>query len=1580
MPSETTSSLATAAFRLSTQQERGWLEHERGARQFAQCAIGIEGPLDLERLKTALQQAVAKYEILRTVLRRQTGVKLPFQVIQEDAAFHFEQEAGGKIEDHLRRERESLNAEDSSALRTLLISTSAERHTLVLTLPVACADYETLENLFREIAAGYGGEVGSVSDEVMQYADLVEWQNELLTSEETKTGRDFWRNGCRGVDFAALQSSALPLEKKEDASFRSSSFAVAIPGLSKSIENLASQRKTSQEIILLSAWTALLSRLTGIPDTTTGVEFHGRRYEELARALGPLARSLPIRMEISPETRFSDLLARASAASEEARNWQESFAWSQACEVESPFLPFAFDYHDSGGKEIQARVTFGLERVWVVSERFKLRLSVVRRGAELELEFEYDASRLDRSAVECIAGYYQNLLAAAMANPETRVSRLPLLSENDRREMLVEWNQTATEYPVEKCLHQLFEQQAARTPEREAVRCGEVAFTYRELNERANQLAHYLRGLGVGADRPVGLCLERSAETMVTVLAILKAGGAYVPLNPDNPPARLLQQLHGAAAVITEAKLSSQLPAFVGQECPTHTIVLDREQQLWAKESKENPKSNTTPENLVYVIYTSGSTGVPKGVAVRHRNLVNYADFIAKRLELEKYPEGLQFATVSTLGADLGNTCIYPSLISGGALHIIGYEMATDPRKFAEYVAKYPIDVLKIVPSHLQALVQSDDAAKLLPRKYLIFGGETLTPKLLEKIEALNLNCGILNHYGPTETTVGSLTLKLRGENQNKDQDNDYDWKHAQLASIPIGRPIQNTQVYILDANLEPVPVGVIGELYIAGAGVTAGYLGQAEKTAERFVKNPFATGSKSATGETMYRTGDLARYGADGNIEFLGRGDDQVKIRGFRIELGEIEAVLARHAGVKQAVVLARAAAAEKEAGKEKDEPGEKRLLAYVVAHRDAALGSSAGSSTAAEITGETLRAYLRQELPDYMVPQAVMVLAKLPLNANGKIDRQALPEPEQLTAAKTYAAPRTTTEKAIAEIWAEVLRRKPGQISVDDNFFDLGGHSLLATQVISRIRRTLNIELPLRTLFESPTVAALAQQAEKSAALNEPEIAPMVKVPRDKPLPLSFAQQRLWVLDRMEPDNPLYNIPRAVRLTGELNTKALVDSLNEIVRRHESQRTTFDADKDGEPIQVIAESFALNIPTVDLSTRPGAEREAAVREIAAKEAQTPFDLSKGPLLRATIVKLDSRDHVLLLTMHHIVSDAWSAAIFFQELGVLYTAFAAGKPSPLPELAVQYADYAAWQRKFLQGKALEDQISYWREHLIGAPPLLQLPADRPRPEVRKFEGTYEPIPVRNDVAEAVKAFCQQEGVTPFMALLAAFKALLFRYSGQEHIVLGTDIANRTTDETEKMIGFFINLLPLHTDLTGDPTFRELVARVREVALGAYAHQDIPFDKLVQDLQPERSSSHNPIVQALFVMQNIPPQTRELPGLEVTYFPTPITRSKFDVGVFMRENAKGMFQDWLYSTELFDRSTILRMASHFENLLGQALSHPETRLSALEMRNPEEIQQMEKEKTERKQSQRKKLIAVEPKAVPLGSASPKKEG
>ncbi len=1544
--------MATAAFRLSSQQERAWAEHELGIAQTAQAVIGIEGALDSARLKTALQSLVAKYEILRTVLRRQSGVKLPFQVIQEGAAFAFAQNTGN-VADWLRRERESLGGiEHGPTLRALLLSTSTERHTLILTIPAFCADAATLNNLFNEICVAYGGRSAD-SDEVMQYADLVEWQNELLASDESKPGRDFWRQACREIDFPAVASLSLPLENKSEAAFAHDSLTISFP--TTKIGPVAAQIKVTPASVLMAAWIALLGRLLGAAEVVAGCEFDGRRYEELASVLGPLARTLPLRIETRTERPFAELAQSVGAVTNEARNWQESFAWAQATDVEHPSLPLSFSYAELEGEaRVAGGVKFGLERVEVISERFKLRLHAEKRGAELTLNFDYDAARFERSAVERIAGYYQNLLQAALANPATPIAKLPLLSEAERRQLLVEWNQTAAAYPQDQCLHEFFERQAAANPDRIAVRTGAEALTYRELNERSNQLAHYLRKQGVGPDERVGLALERSPRMMVAVLAIMKAGGAYGPVNADNPAARTKQQLAGAKALLTETKFLGQMPEFAGT-----TIVLDRkdDEKLWAQEATSNPATNTTPENLAYLIYTSGSTGVPKGVAVRHRNLVNYADFIAKKLRLSEHRDGLQLATVSTLGADLGNTCIYPALISGGTLHVLPHEVATDPQQFADYAAKYPIDVLKIVPSHLSALLQSqpEEAQKILPRKYLITGGEALTPTLLDKIATVNYACEILNHYGPTETTVGSLTLELKS----------YDWKNAGLVTIPIGRPIQNTQVYVLDASLEPVPVGVTGELYIAGAGVTAGYLGQAEKTAERFVKNPFANQAGSefekTFGKTMYRTGDLARYGADGNIEFLGRGDDQVKIRGFRIELGEIEAVLGQHAAVKQAVVLARASAANSD---------DKRLLAYVVLHREAATNQNGHGA----VTSETLRQHLQQHVPDYMVPQ-VMLLQKLPLNANGKLDRQALPEPEQAAAQKVYVAPRTATEQAIAAIWAEVLRRDAAKIGADDNFFDLGGHSLLATQVVSRQRRALTIELPLRTLFESPTVAALAEQCDKFSASAQPEVPEMVRVPRNHPLPRSFAQHRLWVLDRIEPNNPLYNIPRATRLMGNLNVLAMINALNEMVRRHESQRTTFSAGADGQPVQMIAESLRLDVPVQDLSARP--DREDTAQQIATEEARTPFNLATGPLLRARLLRLGAAEHVLLLTMHHIVSDAWSSAIFFRELGELYTAFLEGKPSPLPELALQYADYAVWQRNYLQGKVLDAQLSYWREHLRGAPALLQLPSDRPRPEVRKFDGAYEQIPLAKDVAAGIKTFCANHGVTPFMTMLAAFNALLSRYSGEQHIVLGTDIANRTTAETERMIGFFINLLPVHTDLSGDPTFRELVLRVRESALGAYAHQDIPFDKLVEDLQPERSLSHNPIVQALFVMQNIPPQGREFAGLEFAPFPASVTRSKFDVGVFIRENAMGTFQDWLYSTELFERSTILRMPSHYENLLRHALTQPEVRLSGLEIYSPEEKHRMDQEQAERKQTQRKKLISAAPKAVNLGATEKK---
>ena len=1038
---------ATAAFWLSPQQKLIWkLDQEvfRAATRSA-CLISLTGPVDEARVRTALEKIVSRHEILRTVFRRQTGMKVPFQVVGEEPQVEWsETDLSGLPDSDRNRELERLwdaertrpaRFDEAAPLKAIFVKLAPESSALIVTVPRLCADEGSLEVLVRELGMIYSGAREALS-EPLRYVQFAQWQDDLLesTEEDANEARKFWSYWQAG----AFPAPELPGENREDGAF-----ALGLVRATLSPETAAAVLAQAEpQVFLLAAWESLLSRLAGQNVFPIGYSSANRGYEELENAIGCFGRTLPIVARIENDFRFADVLRQTAKAVSEAVRLEEYFS-PEAIGLDGGLVGYA--YHELGARQVFGDVAFTLERRQAIGGRFKLHLEVTRRDSGVELGFYYDGSRLGRAGVERIARYYQNLLSAAAADQEIPVARLPLLADNERRELLIGWNQTAADYPGTYCLHQLFDEQAARTPQRLAVRCGEQALSYRELNERANQLAHYLRQQGVGPDRLVGLCVDRSVETMVALLATLKAGGAYVPLNPDNPPARLEQQLGGAVALITESKLLPQMPQFTGT-----VVVIDRDQKLWTNQPKSAPESGAGSENLVYVIYTSGSTGVPKGVAVRHRNLVNYAHFITKTLGVENYREGLEFATVSTLAADLGNTSIYPSLISGGCLHLVRYEMATEPRQFAEYLSKHPVDVLKIVPSHMQALLHFEYAQKLLPRKYLIFGGEALTPKLVEQIEALAPSCQILNHYGPTETTVGSLTLKLK----------EYDWKQASLGTIPIGRPIQNTQIYILDGNLEPVPPGVTGELYIAGAGVTAGYLGQEEKTAERFLKNPFA-GDPDAR---MYRTGDLARFLDDGKVEFLGRGDDQVKVRGFRIELGEIESALLRHAAVKQAVVVAK-----------EDEQGNKRLVGYVVPRREQSAEA------------EDLRAHLKQQVPDYMVPQAIVLLPKLPLGPNGKLDRKALPEPHEAESAHELIAPHDETETVLLKIWQQVLRRE--KIGVTDNFFELGGHSLLAVQLMGEIRKETGADIPLAALFQGATIEYLAKLVRGADDVNRPK-----------------------------------------------------------------------------------------------------------------------------------------------------------------------------------------------------------------------------------------------------------------------------------------------------------------------------------------------------------------------------------------------------------------------------------------------------------------------------------------------------------
>ena len=994
-----------------------------GRDHFGASAIAlleVAPPLSAERVRAALEAAIQANEVLRTVFRRVPGVKVPLQVVLPEGGIKWETLAvatpnAGELDRLFEAERRRrFDLEAGPTLHVTWLSLADGRAALLLTVPGLVSDAASLRLLTNLLNRELQGETPAADSEAISYVQFAQWQRDLAESEDEEAllGRAFWQSATADPPAAP----ALPGASPGTALFSLQSVAIA---LGDETARQLGRGGAEIEAVLLAAWQAFVARLTGAKTFSIDVFASGRHYEELAETLGYLGRTVPVRWDAAANATFEPASHAAGRALEDARRYQEYF---DSKTIDANAIAFAYS------EEAETAGDLAIRRLEAPAEPFALKLWARRTGAKFILELQYDASQIEPESAAEWAGYFQTFLSAALKEPQRSVAQLPLLNAQQMREITLEWNRTESSYPREVCFQELFEAQAARTPTRVAVQSGDRAITYGELNAQANQIAHALRQRGVGPDAPVGLCVTRGVGMITAALGILKAGGAYLPLIGDHPKARLAQQMETAVALVTEQEFMPQLPALSGA-----TLCLDRDAAELAAASRENPGLETTADSLVYVIYTSGSTGTPKGVAVRHRNLVNYIFAIRDLLDLAANPDGLRFATVSTLSADLGNTCIYPALAFGGLLHVIPQDVATDSARFREYLREYPVDVCKIVPSHLEALLDAGGGREILPRRYLITGGEALTGRVVAKLRALDAPCRLLNHYGPTETTVGSLTHWVSDPSAND-------------AVVPIGKPIANTAVYILDSHQQPVPRGVRGELYISGDGVAAGYLGQPALTQERFLPDPFHEGAR------MYRTGDLVRYLPDRSIEFLGRADDQVKIRGFRVELGEIEAELERCPGVRRAVVVAR-----------QQGNGERALAAYVVSHEGKPLDA------------EALSARLRERLPEYMIPAALVFLPKLPLNANGKVDRQALPSPEQAAAQrKVYVAPANPAEEQIAGVWSEILGR--ARVSVEDNFFELGGHSLLATRIASRLREVLGRRVAVRTIFERPTVRQLA------------------------------------------------------------------------------------------------------------------------------------------------------------------------------------------------------------------------------------------------------------------------------------------------------------------------------------------------------------------------------------------------------------------------------------------------------------------------------------------------------------------------
>jgi amino acid adenylation domain-containing protein len=1487
---------------LSYAQERLWLLEQiwgMGSAYNLPASVRLRGALDVAALERSFVAVVERHEGLRTRFVAVNGS--PVQVIDPPGLFELAIEDLSEPGEGERavglRERvqvltqQPFDLERGPLFRVHLLRLSSEEHVAVVVMHHIVSDGWSIGVLIREVGALYAAysqdRESSLPELAVQYADYAVWQRNWLQGEALEKQVSYWKDRLRD----APASLELPTDRPRPAvqSYRGENCNFILPAeLTAGVNALARREGATLFMVLLAAFNVVLSRWSGQRDIVVGTPIAGRTHRELEGLIGFFVNMLALRTDLKGDPSFRHLVQRAKETALGAYAHQDVPFEKLVAELQpvrdlsrQPVFQVLFALQNVPLERLQLP---GLELSRTGGGRptakLDLSLYVHEREGRLEGYFEYATDLFDASTVARLASHFKTLLEGIVAAPQARLSELPLLSDAERHRVVVEWNATAVDYPRDKCVHELFEAQAAKTPDAVALVYENGQLSYSELDRRSNQLGHYLRELGVGPDVIVGLCVERSLEMVVGLLGILKAGGAYLPLDPGYPEDRLAYMLGDAQApvVVTQDALIEQLPAHGAR-----VVRLDSDWAEIATQPVMPPLNTTLSDNLAYVIYTSGSTGRPKGVMIRHDAVSNLLAAMARKFD---FTEKDVLLAVTRFSFDMSVPEFYLPLTVGAAVALQSRQVASNGAMLRKTLKDLNVTVMQATPASWRLLLASGWRPDGELRVWC--GGEALPEDL-----AADLMAGgneVWNLYGPTETTVWSTASRL-----------------AKNRPVSAGGPLSNTDIFVLDDQLDLVPIGVVGELYIGGAGLARGYLKHASLTAERFVPDPFKDG------ERLYRTGDLGRWRGDGELEYLGRIDHQVKLRGYRIELGEIEATLGAHAGVRNAVVVAR-----------EDVAGDKRLVAYVI-----------GADATAVNAGE-LRLHLKQRLPDYMVPSAFVVLDAMPLTPNGKVDRRALPAPEGDAVIRgEHVAPRTPVEEVLAGIWAEVL--KLDRVGVHDNFFELGGHSLLAMRLVARVRETLQAELPLRALFEAQSVGELAVRVETARRDGLGLAVPaLVAQSRGDALPLSYAQERLWLLEQIGGLGSAYNMPAAVRLRGALDVAAFERSLAAVVERHEGLRTRFVA-ANGSPVQVIDPPGLFELAIEDLSEPGEGERAVGLRERVQVLAQQPFDLERGPLFRVHLLRLSSKDHVAVVVMHHIVSDGWSIGVLIREVGALYAAFAQGLASPLPELAVQYADYAVWQRGWLQGEVLQRQVGYWKQRLAGAPAALELPTDRVRPAVQSHRGEGFTIGLPAELTTGVNALARREGATLFMVLLAAFKVVLSRWSGQHDIVVGTPIAGRTHRELEGLVGFFVNTLALRTELWGDPSFRDLTQRVKETALGAYGHQDVPFEKLVAELNPVRDMSRQPIFQVLFALQNVPRETLELPGLQLSRIGGGRPTAKYDLALYVHERDSRLEAHFEYATDLFDVATVERLAGHWVTLLEAAVAQPDVRLSALSM-------------------------------------------
>ena len=1459
-------------------------------------AVHLHGAVEAPLLARALDEIRRRHESLRTSFGETAGqpwqriapparealplVDLAAVAAPERQARALAQAAAGR----------AFDLAQGPLLRCLLLRRSREDHLLFVMVHHAVADARSIEILLDELAALYGAfaarRASPLPEPPIQYADYACREPGSLGPGPSAAQCGYWARRLAGAPALDLPADRPRPPRWEPcgAVARGEVSAAAWSGLRR----LGRRGGATPFMVMLAAWTALLHRLTGAEDMVVGAPIMVRERLELELAIGLFVNTLALRIAARSEQTGEELLAETRQSCLEAYAHRD-LPFDIVVEAVRPGRRLShnplFDVMLAAAPQPEERRAAGLavaaEMLPTGSARLDLTLFAGERAEAMDLALEFDRGRFDGATAARLLRQLESLAAAMAATPGAPLADLPLLAAGQRHQLIFEWSDGAGGGPANGCLHDLVEAQARRTPAAPAVISAAGSLTYGELDCQAAALALRLRSLGVGPEVRVGVFLPRTPAMVVAILGVLKAGGAYLPLDPSYPEPRLLFTLAdaGARLVVTCDELAGRLPAADVIAVPVATAgsaggVQDD------RPAVPPAMARACPENLAYVIYTSGSTGRPKGVAICHRSA---AALVAWALETFSAEECAAVLGSTSICFDLSVFELFVPLARGGRVVLVrdALELPSPPA---------PATLVNTVPSVLAEVLREGGLPSSV--RTVCLAGEALHASLVARLERQAGSRRILNLYGPSEDTTYSTWAELAS---------------PAAAPPPIGRPLPGTSALVLDGRLQPVPPGIAGELYLGGAGLARGYLGRPELTAERFLPSPFG----GEAGARLYRTGDLARHRPDGVLEFAGRGDRQIKVRGFRIEPAEIEAALLAHPDVRQAAVVARA-----------ERAGELRLVAYVV-------GGGAAPPAPAE-----LRAFLRRRLPEAFIPAAFMPLAALPTTPNGKLDRGALPP---LPAALAPPAgrdrpPAGPVEEVLAAIWREVLGADP--LGPDDDFFELGGHSLLAARMLARVHAACGVALPLRSVFESPTRAGLAERIAELRSTGPPPREPLVGGAGDGPTPLSSAQRRLWFLAELEPESPAYHIAGAARLAGAVREPALAAALATVVRRQAMLRTVFLPGESG-PVQRIVDGVRVALPAVDLRRLPAWRRAAEAARLSRGVARRRFDLTVGPPARMALVRIAEEEHILLATIHHIAADGWSLSILWHELATCYQACLDQAAPTLPELPVSYADYARWQQRQLEGEGARRDLAYWTRQLGGSLPVMELPADRPRPLVRGDAGRRRAFAMPGRLAADLGAAAGRHAVSPFMILLAAFMCLLRQSAREEDLLVGTPVANRGHLETEDLVGCFVNTLVLRARLAGDLTFVELLAQVREVTLSAFDHQALPFERLVEELRPGRDLGHTALFQVLFVLQSAPRAAATLPGLALVEEEADTGTAKFDLTLAFEPRASGPVAIFEYASGLFDAATIVRLAGHFTSLLLDALARPGCRCAEL---------------------------------------------